>query len=276
MAGNVPQMQTFLAKPGKTDDTTIAEEPSVDQTIDPEDTDMLKDDTIDETAKNSSTPLKPKEKNTSGESDAPDDHTQEEEEEHEDEDEDEPTGTSVLPLSRIKKIFKTDPDHVSASEAAVFTTAIATELFIQYFTEQASLIARSEKRKKLQYKDFSAAVSNIEQLYFLSDTVPKTHNLEGLVKTNKVKYSAGKPIEKDQRPLQFGRKKTAGEPTKKVADDDDIPDSDVDDYGDVYDSRYPESNLGSENNAENTDDEEDEANQSARVDNDHDIIMVDQ
>lgn len=121
--------------------------------------------------------------------------------------EEEESGTTVLQVSKIKKIFKMDNEHVSASSAAVFATAIATELFVQYFTEQASLIARSEKRKKLQYKDFASAVSNIEQLQFLSDVVPKTVSLKQLVEEKKVEVSRGKAekeLQKGQQTLKFG------------------------------------------------------------------------
>jgi histone H3/H4 len=161
------------------------------------------------------------------------------------------SGTSVLPLSRIKKIFKTDPEHLGASEAAVFTTAVATELFVQYFAEQASLIARSDKRKKLQYKDFSAAVANIEQLHFLTDTVPPTHNLKGLVEKNKVKYAKeSAALEKGQQTLQLGKKTAKGT--------DEGEESDSQDLGDINDAEVV------------TDNDSDEG---TRLETDHDVIM---
>jgi DNA polymerase epsilon subunit 4 len=194
------------------------------------------------------------------------------------------SGTSVLPLSKIKKIFKTDPEHISASEAAIFTTAIATELFIQYFTEQASLIARSEKRKKLQYKDFSAAVSNIEQLYFLGDTVPKTYNLKKLVEQEKVRYNSdpsAKPLEKGQATLSFGKR---GKASAKKVEEEDLPESDDDqDLGDELGYRYSDNENENQHllrvpNPEDNDDSTDEEQDSVtephiRKDKDHDIIM---
>lgn len=131
------------------------------------------------------------------------------------EEEEEQSGTTVLQLSKIKKIFKTDPEHISASEAAVFTTAVATELFIQYLTEQAALVARSEKRKTVQYKDFSAVVSNLDNLNFLGDLVPKTFSLQKLVeeervrlpkKTNGDNTEEPKSPHKGQKTLNFSRK----------------------------------------------------------------------
>lgn len=41
-------------------------------------------------------------------------------------------------------------------------------MFIQYFAEQALLRARSEKRKRFTYKDFSNSVESSNQLQFLS------------------------------------------------------------------------------------------------------------
>lgn len=191
----------------------------------------------------------------------------------------ESSGTSVLPLTKIKKIFKTDPEHVSASEAAVFSTAIATELFIQYFTEQASLIARSEKRKKLQYKDFSSAVTNIEQLNFLSDTVPKTVNLKKLVDQNKVNYSSSKqqqPLSKGQQTLNLGQ---TGQKKTTHTEDDDLPESDPEELSDNNNDDgegegVGERSIEDENNNTEDEDEDNVANITSRpIDRDRDVIM---
>ncbi|KAI3403873.2 DPB3 [Candida oxycetoniae] len=91
-----------------------------------------------------------------------------------------------LPLSKIKKIFKMDAEYTGASQGAVYTAGIATELFVQYLVEQASLLAKMDKRKKIQYKDFANAVSSHDALNFLSDTVPRTHPIGELVKKKQV------------------------------------------------------------------------------------------
>ncbi|KAI5967447.1 DPB3 [Candida theae] len=91
-----------------------------------------------------------------------------------------------LPLSKIKKIFKMDPDYLGASQGAVYATGLATELFVQYFVEQASLMAKVDKRKKIQYKDFANAVASHDALNFLSDTIPKTHAIGDLIQKKKV------------------------------------------------------------------------------------------
>ena len=91
-----------------------------------------------------------------------------------------------LPMSKIKKIFKMDPDFSGASQGAIYATGLATELFVQYFVEQASLMAKVDKRKKIQYKDFANAVGGHDALNFLSDTIPKTHAMGDLIQRKKV------------------------------------------------------------------------------------------
>lgn len=201
------------------------------------------------------------------------------EEKEEGEEEEESSGTSVLPLSKIKKIFKTDPEHVSASEAAVFSTAIATELFVQYFTEQASLIARSEKRKKLQYKDFASAVSNIEQLNFLSDTVPKTVNLKKLVDQNKVNHST-KPqadiqAQQQQRLAKGQQTLTLGKPQGAKKDEEELPESDPEEINEEEVDQDNENKIEGENNNTEEEDEVVVAEVSTHsVDQDRDVIMA--
>ncbi|EHA27850.1 transcriptional regulator family: Histone-like TF [Aspergillus niger] len=86
------------------------------------------------------------------------------------------TGQSALPISRIKKIIQLDDDIVQCSSNATFVIAMATELFIQYLTEQGHNVVKSERkpRKLIQYKDLATAVSRIDNLEFLSDVIPKT------------------------------------------------------------------------------------------------------
>ncbi|KAI5955786.1 DPB3 [Candida jiufengensis] len=102
------------------------------------------------------------------------------------EQDDEEFAAMSLPLSKIKKIFKMDLDYAGASSSAVYTTGLATELFVQYFVEQASLLAKMDKRKKIQYKDFSNAVSSHDSLNFLSDTIPRTHQVGDLIQRKKI------------------------------------------------------------------------------------------
>lgn len=103
------------------------------------------------------------------------------------EDDDDLEGMLTLPMSRIKKIVKLDPEHISSTESANYLLGVAAELFVKSFTSQAASIARSKKRKKIQYADFHDVVSSAESMLFLKDLVPKTVPLKELLSEKKVK-----------------------------------------------------------------------------------------
>ncbi|KAH7355016.1 histone-fold-containing protein [Rhexocercosporidium sp. MPI-PUGE-AT-0058] len=88
----------------------------------------------------------------------------------------EATGTTQLPLSRVKKMIQVDSDIHACSNSAAFVITVATEMFIQYLSEQAHNVVRSEKkpRRNIQYRDLANAVAHHDNLEFLVDTVPKT------------------------------------------------------------------------------------------------------
>lgn len=88
----------------------------------------------------------------------------------------EATGTTQLPLSRVKKIIAIDPELAACSNSGAFLIAQATELFIAHLASSAHTVVRSERkpRKVIQYKDLAAAVARNENLEFLSDVVPQT------------------------------------------------------------------------------------------------------
>lgn len=92
----------------------------------------------------------------------------------------------TLPLSKVKRIFKLDPEYSGAAASAAYATAVAAELFVQYLAEQSAMIAKTERRKKIQYKDVSAAANSQEALYFLSDAIPKTQILGEAIKLKKI------------------------------------------------------------------------------------------
>ncbi|PBP23509.1 Histone-like transcription factor and archaeal histone family protein [Diplocarpon rosae] len=88
----------------------------------------------------------------------------------------EASGTTQLPLSRVKKMLLVDPDIHAAANAASFVLTVATEMFIQHLAERAHDVVKSEKkpRRNIQYRDLANAVSHHDNLEFLVDIVPKT------------------------------------------------------------------------------------------------------
>lgn len=79
----------------------------------------------------------------------------------------------ILPMSRIKKIIKLDPEHISSTESANFVLGLATELFIKQLTIDSSEITKSKGRKKIMYADTQKVVSSADIYSFLRDIVPK-------------------------------------------------------------------------------------------------------
>jgi DNA-directed RNA polymerase I subunit RPA43 len=89
------------------------------------------------------------------------------------------TGSSQLPLARVKKIISQDEDIAQCSNSAAFAMSVATEIFLRYLTESAYNVVKTETtrgkpRRNIAYKDIATAVSRIDNLEFLSDVVPKT------------------------------------------------------------------------------------------------------
>ncbi|PWY79287.1 histone-like transcription factor [Aspergillus heteromorphus CBS 117.55] len=113
------------------------------------------------------------------------------------------TGQSALPISRIKKIIQLDDDIVQCSSNATFVIAMATELFIQYLTEQGHNVVKSERkpRKLIQYKDLATAVSRIDNLEFLSDVIPKTTTYKQFKEKRAKEATRDAAPEKGQRTL---------------------------------------------------------------------------
>ncbi|RDW78811.1 histone-fold domain-containing protein [Aspergillus mulundensis] len=113
------------------------------------------------------------------------------------------TGQSSLPISRIKKIIQLDDDIVQCSNNATFVVAMATELFIQYLTEQGHNVVKSERkpRKTIQYKDLATAVSRIDNLEFLADVIPKTTTYKQFKEKRAKESGKDIEIEKGQRTL---------------------------------------------------------------------------
>lgn len=98
-----------------------------------------------------------------------------------------------LPVSKCKRIAKTDPDCILTSQAAYVATAFATELFIQNFVEEAMLVSQLEKNNaksvRLTYDNLAKCVSRLDKFMFLGDVVPLTKNLKTLVQENRARYT---------------------------------------------------------------------------------------
>ncbi|KAI0773538.1 histone-fold-containing protein [Fomes fomentarius] len=78
-----------------------------------------------------------------------------------------------LPLARIKKVMKSDPDVKMIAADAPILFCKACEIFIAEITARAFIIADSNKRRTLSRADIAKALSKSDQFDFLIDVVPR-------------------------------------------------------------------------------------------------------
>lgn len=97
----------------------------------------------------------------------------------------------ALPMSRIKKIVKLDPEHISSTESANYVLGMATEMFVRQFAIDASEITKSKGRKKVMYADAQKAVSNVDIYSFMRDIVPKRAPIGELMSKGLIKLRPG-------------------------------------------------------------------------------------
>jgi len=79
---------------------------------------------------------------------------------------------TTLPLARIKKVMKMDPDVKMISSDAPLLLSKACEIFISEVTSRAWMLAEVNKRRTLQRVDVAGAVGQSDQFDFLIDIVP--------------------------------------------------------------------------------------------------------
>ncbi|KAH8115651.1 histone-fold-containing protein [Phellopilus nigrolimitatus] len=78
-----------------------------------------------------------------------------------------------LPLARIKKVMKSDPDVKMIAADAPILFCKACEIFISEITARAFIVADANKRRTLSRADIAKALSKSDQFDFLIDIVPR-------------------------------------------------------------------------------------------------------
>ncbi|SCV05180.1 LANO_0H01816g1_1 [Lachancea nothofagi CBS 11611] len=136
-----------------------------------------------------------------------------------------------LPLSKVKRIAKTDPDYTITSQSAIAAVAFATELFVQVLTEEGLARSQLEKssgsRLTLRYENLAAVVASSERFAFLSDVLPETHNLVALTRENRVRYTALAPGQ-SMLPFRAREEPTQVENEEESVEEELEPDADAD------------------------------------------------
>ncbi|GLB33143.1 putative transcriptional activator [Lyophyllum shimeji] len=100
-----------------------------------------------------------------------------------------------LPLARIKKVMKSDPDVKMIAADAPILFCKACEIFISEITARAFIVADANKRRTLSRSDIAKALSKSDQFDFLIDIVPR-----------------------DDIPFGAGAKKAGSSSTKQTSD----------------------------------------------------------
>eukprot|EP00116_Pleurobrachia_bachei_P008477 sb/3468739/ len=78
---------------------------------------------------------------------------------------------SQLPVSKIKKIMRFDPETVMVKNDAVVTMAFATELFVKTLATAAARVAVRNKRKTIKKDDIDLCVTTMGTMEFLEDMI---------------------------------------------------------------------------------------------------------
>ncbi|KAJ8659180.1 hypothetical protein O0I10_005219 [Lichtheimia ornata] len=116
-------------------------------------------------------------------------------------------GTTIIPVSRVKRVVKEDKDISIINAEATFCITYATELFMEYLVQEGFTRARNEKRKTIFYKDLASAVSEVEQFEFLEDVIPHTMTLKTALERRKDTVSDMQVDQQQQQQQQQARKK---------------------------------------------------------------------
>ncbi|KAI9245680.1 histone-fold-containing protein [Phascolomyces articulosus] len=86
--------------------------------------------------------------------------------------------THPLPLARIKKVMKSDPEVKMISAEAPILFAKACETFISELTKRAWVHAEESKRRTLLRSDIAMGISKTDMCDFLIDIVPRMEVVE--------------------------------------------------------------------------------------------------
>ena len=97
-----------------------------------------------------------------------------------------------LPLARIKKVMKADPEVKMISAEAPILFAKGCDIFITELTMRAGIHAEDNKRRTLQRSDIAAALAKSDMFDFLIDIVPREENT-GHGGTGKRPTTSGQP-----------------------------------------------------------------------------------
>ncbi|KAE8451833.1 hypothetical protein EG329_002673 [Mollisiaceae sp. DMI_Dod_QoI] len=107
-----------------------------------------------------------------------------------------------LPLARIKKVMKADPEVKMISAEAPILFAKGCDIFITELTMRAWIHAEENKRRTLQRSDIASALAKSDMFDFLIDIVPREEAASHAKRATGAQASAGVPAGGPQLPPQ--------------------------------------------------------------------------
>ena len=109
-----------------------------------------------------------------------------------------------LPLARIKKVMKADPEVKMISAEAPILFAKGCDIFITELTMRAWIHAEENKRRTLQRSDIASALAKSDMFDFLIDIVPReeaiAHNKRTTGPTGTASGGSQQPSSTAQQP----------------------------------------------------------------------------
>ncbi|KAL5508667.1 HAP5 [Sanghuangporus vaninii] len=98
-----------------------------------------------------------------------------------------------LPLARIKKVMKSDPEVKMIAADAPILFCKACEIFISEITARAFIVADANKRRTLSRSDIAKALSKSDQFDFLIDIVPREEGFPGVKRPSQAQTQVQAP-----------------------------------------------------------------------------------
>ena len=98
-----------------------------------------------------------------------------------------------LPLARIKKVMKADPEVKMISAEAPILFAKGCDIFITELTMRAWIHAEENKRRTLQRSDIASALAKSDMFDFLIDIVPREEASSHAKRTSNQAAAAAQP-----------------------------------------------------------------------------------
>jgi len=122
-----------------------------------------------------------------------------------------------LPLARIKKVMKADPEVKMISAEAPILFAKGCDIFITELTMRAWIHAEENKRRTLQRSDIASALAKSDMFDFLIDIVPREEAVAKRATGQPGSAAQGGQASNTQLPAQATMPQQSGHPAQQHA-----------------------------------------------------------